>query len=386
MLQQHGTSAAGSPAWQEFARRHRFALVFGGGELTDTLESYLAAMAKASNHPEVVNLPLCAFGGSMGGWFSAKIGDKYPQRLIAAVAGFSGIWPVNSGFPMLFPINELDATFYSASKPIAQDFINSFFPNRGKGALWTAAVIWGNKGHAVTDWEHLSLLYFDFFIRHRLPAYDPKAGPPALLPYPLEKGLLSPLYDGLQKPFPPLYPYADLAAKNTAHWLPDSSFGFIWRAFVTTQPQVALTGPAAFTVQASSQVPLRALPLAGKSVPRQVAFYSGSRLLGSDDSAPFEVTACLESGAHGLSAVAVDTAGQETASRLVTVVVKEGVTPCISSPVRKGGVPGRKGVSEMKDNPGKGRGARGRIRGAEGSGGRRAPGAGRAEFLGRSGF
>ncbi len=337
ILQQNGTSAGTSVIWTEYATQLEFAIMCGG-DFSSDLPGSMQNFATHSGHPEFANLPVCTFGGSRGGWWSMTTADKNPSRIIAIVGGHCGIWPNNAGVPTLFPITEKDETFYSASKPISNDIITSFIPNRKKGALWGLAVDWGSANHGTRDWEGLALIYFHRTIAYRLPTdANTSVGLPQLKPYTESMGWLSDV-DSSKSAFPELTANDSYAGDHSkASWMPDEYLAWVWRAFVSTQAAVSITSPAqveynkkidlTVPLLTSSKNLITSTVKAGKSV-KSVAFYDGNILLGTANQAPFEVNTCLDKGPHALIAIATEESGQKTSSNPVIVLVKTGVDPC----------------------------------------------------------
>jgi plastocyanin/glucose/arabinose dehydrogenase len=93
-------------------------------------------------------------------------------------------------------------------------------------------------------------------------------------------------------------------------------------------PTVSITSPAngaSFT--APAVVPITANAADSDGSVTNVAFFDGATLLGQTNQAPYNVTATLAAGSHGLTAVATDNGGLSTTSAVVSVIVSAANTP-----------------------------------------------------------
>ncbi len=102
----------------------------------------------------------------------------------------------------------------------------------------------------------------------------------------------------------------------------------------TTPPQVSLAASDT-TVNQGAQVTLNATASDNVGVTK-VEFYDGGKLIGSDQSSPFSMnwsTNGVTTGAHSLTAIAQDTAGNAKTSQAVTVTVQDNTPiPTVGAP------------------------------------------------------
>ena len=227
-----GRHLAGRVQWQNFARDHELALVacyFATDDLSPTNIYYrqaeygsgrallagLAALGKASGHPEMKTVPLFLLGFSAGGQFSYSFACFCPGRTAAFVCNKSGNFqpPADAtvrAIPGLFIAGEKDAVFRSAA--IREVYVK----NRQLGARWCLAVE-PKYGHNTANANDLALPFFEAVMRSReRPAAD-------------RTGIVLDL-DHHQM-IPPGVPPKE--ADNTC-WFPDEATMAVWNHFVTT--------------------------------------------------------------------------------------------------------------------------------------------------------
>ena len=136
--------------------------------------------------------------------------------------------------------------------------------------------------------------------------------------------------------------WTGLAAGKTYEWYATSNdsistAGSATRSFSTTAnlpPSVAITSPAnnaAFTVPASVNITANAADSDGTVT--KVEFYQGTTKLGEDTAAPYEFTwSGAPSGAHVLTAIALDNTGEPALSAAVNITITNpaNVPPTVS--------------------------------------------------------
>lgn len=361
IMEFNGSSCLGSAAWKEFARQKGFILIGGGNPLIapttffdnqtyDSVDIVLQQIARETNHPEIVNVPFCTFGGSRGGWWALNVADRYPQRTIATVGGYCGMWRYNSGVPVIFPINEFDVTFY-LNKTLLQDVDSGFAPNRANGALWSIAAIFGSKDHAVKNMDDLSIAYFDRMIKARLRSGQSTLnGVVKVDSLTDDEGWLS-IFLQSRTNYPDLFTKATLYTgipKKMTCWFVDEYSAWVWRSFVSVNPIVTLTSPAYHSVTSKS-VTISATPLYDSISVTKVQFYDGNIVLSDEiTSPPFTKTICLSPGVHSISALAYDSAGKKTFSKPATIIVRQDSINC---PVKV--LPLKRNSKVTKSSPGK---------------------------------
>jgi poly(3-hydroxybutyrate) depolymerase len=193
-----GRPMAAEPFWQEFAARHRLAIV--ACRFTDKphdqsfIEEYvnvsrgsgqalldaLGALARASGHAELADAPLLLWGMSAGGQFNYEFVAWKPERVIAFVVNKGGIYytalasKAAREVPGLLFIGDkdLDSRITMISGLAAL--------NRRGGALWALTAEPG-VGHAVARSRDLGALLFSEVLPLRvggstLKPIDPRSG------------------------------------------------------------------------------------------------------------------------------------------------------------------------------------------------------------------
>ncbi|MDB6095318.1 MAG: dienelactone hydrolase [Verrucomicrobia bacterium] len=225
-----GRHLAGRVQWQNFARDHSFALVACYLYSDDlTLPTYceadrgsgrallagLAALGKASRHPELENVPLYLLGFSAGGQFSYSFACFRPDRTAAFVSNKGGIYltPATAAareIPGLFIVGEKDtATRRTAARKV-------YLENRKLGAKWCMASE-PNRGHQTAYANDLALPFFEAVMKAgELPASE-RAGIVLDLEH---KKLIAP---GV----PP-------KEAGLTFWFPDEPTMAVWNKFMTT--------------------------------------------------------------------------------------------------------------------------------------------------------
>ena len=273
------------------------------------------------------------------GWWSMITADNNSARVLGVVAGHAGIWPRDAGVPTLFPIAEKDNNFYHPGKTIQKDIDEAFIPNRKKGALWGLPMIWDSTSHGTIDWEGFALIYFHRLIDYRFPEnFSPKEEVPQLRNISENEGWLSSVPDS-KNPFPKLYPFSEYPGdKSLASWMPDEYLSWVWRAYVSTQPDVAIINPQQVPQEGKSDlmVPLimqSSMTLTAEKLNTSkeiihVEFYDGNIRLGETTNEPYSISACLETGPHALIAIATDSEGKKTSSKPVMILVDSQAEKC----------------------------------------------------------
>jgi poly(3-hydroxybutyrate) depolymerase len=236
-----GRPMADEPFWQEFATRHRLAII--ACRFTDKpheqsfIEHYvnvsqgsgqalldaLAAFADRAHHPELSSAPLLLWGMSAGGEFNYEFVAWKPERVAAFVVNKGGIYysallsRAARDVPGLLFVGEKDLD--SRINTIA----GLFAVNRRGGALWAFTEEPG-VAHVVARSRDLAAALFADVLTLRvtgssLKPVDPKSGYVA----DLKARTFRPAADA-----PP-------QTEGTA-WLPTLTVAKAWQAVVTGQP------------------------------------------------------------------------------------------------------------------------------------------------------
>jgi pimeloyl-ACP methyl ester carboxylesterase len=123
----------------------------------------LAALGKASGHPEMATVPIFVLGFSAGGQFSYSFACFCPERVAAFCSNKGGIYntPVTAAVravPGLFIMGEKDqASRHAATRQI-------YLPNRKLGARWCMAME-PVFGHNTANANNLALPFFEAVMR-----------------------------------------------------------------------------------------------------------------------------------------------------------------------------------------------------------------------------
>ena len=244
-----GRSMVEDPAWQDFAARHKLALV--GCRFTDKpsdqpfIEQYadvsqgsgqalldaLGAFARRSNHPELAAAPLLLWGMSAGGEFNYEFVAWKPERVVAFVVNKGGIY-----YSALVPraARNVPGMLFVGGKDMefrTNTIVGIFAVNRRAGALWALAEEPG-VAHAVGRSRDMSIIFFEDVLGLRLERTSPNGGEPRTLGSVTEKtGFLGDLkaktFQAAKDAGTPNFPTA---------WLPTLRVARAWQALVTEKP------------------------------------------------------------------------------------------------------------------------------------------------------
>ncbi len=172
-----GRHLAGRVQWQKFAQDHSLALVacyFSSDDLSlpiyceanlgsgRALLSGLAALGKASGHPEFETVPLFLLGFSAGGQFSYSFACFCPTRVAAFVSNKGGIYLT----PATAAARDIPGLFIAGAKDTARRaaILRIYTDNRKLGARWCMAIE-PNRGHETANANDLALPFFEAVIR-----------------------------------------------------------------------------------------------------------------------------------------------------------------------------------------------------------------------------
>jgi len=191
-----GRPMAADVFWQEFAAKHRLALV--ACRFTDRphnqsfIEDYvdvsrgsgqalldaIARFAARSTHPEIASAPLLLWGMSAGGQFNYEFVAWQPERVAAFIVNKGGIY-----YSALLPkaARDVPGLLFAGEKDLpsrVETITGLFAVNRRGGAVW-ALVIEPGAGHVVGQSRDLGALLFEEALSMRLPAAGSGAAGPA---------------------------------------------------------------------------------------------------------------------------------------------------------------------------------------------------------------
>jgi poly(3-hydroxybutyrate) depolymerase len=237
-----GRPSAEDPVWQEFATKHKLALV--GCHFTDKphdqgfIEDYanvsqgsgqalldtLTMFGAEAKHPELAAVPLLLWGMSAGGQFNYEFVAWKPERVAAFVVNKGGIY-----YTALTSraAREVPGILFIGGKDLDSriDIIRGLFAvNRRGGALWAIAEEPG-AAHIVGRSRDLALMFYEDVLTLRLGEGS------TLKPLVEKAGFLGDpklkTYHAVADGSAPTYPAA---------WLPTERVARAWKAMVTEQP------------------------------------------------------------------------------------------------------------------------------------------------------
>src|SRR5262245_26866224 len=236
-----GRPQAEDAFWQAFATKHRLAIV--ACRFTDKpheqsfLEDYVkvsdgsgqalidavAALSKASSHPEIATAPFLMWGMSAGGQVDYEFAAWKPERVLAFVVNKGGVY-----YSALVPraARNVPALLFVGDKDLAfrvNTIAGLFAVNRRAGALW-AYVVEPDTAHAVGRSQDLGAMFFDDILAMRLSGET-------LTPVPDKTGFIG---DLTAVTFQPVA--AAAAPTVPTAWLPTERIGKAWQAVVTGKP------------------------------------------------------------------------------------------------------------------------------------------------------
>jgi len=244
-----GRGSADDLFWQEFGRKHNYALL--GCYFTDyvhddmNIENYadvkegsgqalldvISLFAKKSGHAELANAPLLLWGHSAGGQYNYEFVCWKPERVIAFVVNKGGFYYTALADKQA---RNVPGIFFTGEKDMEsrKDIIKGIFSvNRRAGALWAFAEEPG-AGHEVGMTRKLAGIFFDEIIPLRTHnIYFDKDNTAKLHTLSVESGLIgdykakviSTFADGEKIDFP-------------ASWLPGVKTSEAWLSFIKNVP------------------------------------------------------------------------------------------------------------------------------------------------------
>ena len=237
-----GRGQVDDPVWQDFAVRHKLALV--GVRLTDKphdqgfIEEYvnvsqgsgqafldaMSAFATRARHPELATAPFLLWGMSAGGEFNYEFVCWKPERVVAFVVNKGNIYYTAlaskeaRSVPGILFTGGKDLEFRTTA------ITGLFGINRRGGALWALAEE-PSAAHVVGRSRDVALVLFEDALAMRV------GDGPALKPLTEKSGFLGDLkaktFQALGEDKVPAYPTA---------WLPTARVAERWQWLVTERP------------------------------------------------------------------------------------------------------------------------------------------------------
>ena len=134
-----------------------------GGDAAPIIDA-LAALADATKHPELANVPLIADGYSMGSVRTLALLQHCPQRMLA----FASMNFMKADFVACEAARKVPGLLYTGPKDgHGKGYPAAFVANRAKGALW-ALIVQPDMGHSVGDCPVLLYPFYKDIIGARL--------------------------------------------------------------------------------------------------------------------------------------------------------------------------------------------------------------------------
>ena len=236
-----GRGQVDDPVWQDFAVRHKLALV--GVRLTDKphdqgfIEEYvnvsqgsgqafldaLNALATRSKHPELATAPFLLWGMSAGGEFNYEFVVWKPERIAAFVVNKGNIY-----YTALAPkaARSVPGILFTGGRDLefrTNTITGLFAVNRRAGALWALAEE-PSAGHIVGRSRDVALVLFEDALALRL------SDGPSLKPVAEKSGFLGDIKAKTVRPIGDAVPNAPTA------WLPTARVADKWQWLVTERP------------------------------------------------------------------------------------------------------------------------------------------------------
>jgi poly(3-hydroxybutyrate) depolymerase len=237
-----GRAQVDDPVWQDFAVRHKLALV--GVRLTDKphdqgfIEEYvnvsqgsgqafldaMTAFASRARHPELATAPFLLWGMSAGGEFNYEFVCWKPERVVAFVVNKGNIY-----YTALAPkaARSVPGILFTGGKDLefrTSTIAGLFAMNRRGGALWALAEE-PSAAHVVGRSRDVALVLFEDVLALRV------GDGPALKPISEKSGFLG---DIKAKTFQALG--EDSVPNHPTAWLPTERVAERWQWLVTEKP------------------------------------------------------------------------------------------------------------------------------------------------------
>jgi hypothetical protein len=332
----------GGTAYEAFCELHDFAFVGteGWGRGTENYLLFVKALAnfaKASGHPELVNVPYLATGVSAGGGFSSALVTYCPEKVIAAVPVCARLNldvfknpKYNPANPRPVPAEVLRVPVLDMpvdmGPPWLTPVLNEYRPS---DALYSVAVTYGH-GDEYFGQEVLAMPYLEAALKLRYPATgDVRKTPLELKPIDHKDGWIADnttWKSSLTSICPAPQFKGDIKQSS---WLLNQDVAYIYRAYATYDPLLKITQPAR---QEQIYTPVQA---AGSSITihvdtsrfpgwKKLEFYGGAKLLGTVTSKPTQFKATnLAPGFHTFTVLGTDSAGKVATSDCGMIAVSK---------------------------------------------------------------
>jgi hypothetical protein len=317
------------PVFQAFAALHGLAFLgahnFNSHPTSVTvLQHALARFAADSGHRELLNAPFVVYGFSAGAGFANRLLNTLPGRVVASASLSAAMRTAGEPEVCAVPVCQISGQQENVLNPYLDEVMKLCRP---RGARWSWLTVEG-LGHAERDQWALALLFLDHCIKLRCPPdADPRQGPVALRPLDEAAGWLADMTT-CRAGVTTIAPVGGLKTEpGHSSWLPDQDLAFVYRAYASFGPRLALTSPqpavpVVLTAGAGLPVTVDDGALPGW---QHLALYDGAAKLAELTQGPARFAlGDLKPGVHALHVLATDAAGQPQVSKPVLVEVRPG--------------------------------------------------------------
>jgi len=316
-------------------RNGRFKLGHPVGNMSFVLR-YLEVSAKETKHPELATVPIVGWLGQNGSGLCNDLYSRAPGRVLAWADSWYHAWPK---FPELISnVPVASAWEFTGKDEKERREMRDQRLDSVKGKPSPAPDLRGYAStygfpHGIYSKFNYFMAFMDRCILLRMPDTMPPPGQPVTLkPVVREKGWVGDFNEVSE--WNAIAPLPDASGMVEPTWLPDEYSAWMWRSYHSAKPDIKLTGPAVEyrkggakecglgyggTVAAGS--PLRFSAEGGTY--SRVEFHDGDRIVGTAESAPWQVEGVkLDRGLHALFVVGVTAEGQRRASRPAFLIVE----------------------------------------------------------------
>lgn len=302
---------------------------------------YLEHAAKETKHPELATVPLVGWLGQNGSHLGADLFKRAPQRVIAWSDSFANRlaqYPELTAkvpFAYAWEFTKKDEMERAAAREAALPKVRD--QHTPPPDFKCRANTYG-FGHGIYSKFNFFMAYLDRCIAIRMPDEMPAPGQPVeLKPLTLGQGWAGD-YNAVGE-WNAIAPYAEAKGMIEPVWLPDEYAAWMWRAYHSAKPDIALSSPVLEYqkrdgkwggpqcglgyggVLKADGAHKFAAELKGQYV--KVEFHDGPKVVATAEAAPWQAEGVkLQRGLRVLFAVGVRADGTRAASRASFVIVE----------------------------------------------------------------
>lgn len=302
------------------------------------LLQYLDAAAKDTKHPELATAPIVGWLGQNGAPMCNDLFERAPERVLAWGDAWYHGWPKYPALIAQVPVAsawEFTGATEKERRGLRDKLIEDVKDKATPATdLRCYASTYGFP-HGIYSKFNFFMAYIDRCIAVRLPAETPPAGQPVKLkPVGKEHGWVGDFNEIGE--WVAIAPAGQAKGMVAPMWLPDQYAAWMFRAYHSAKPDLKLTAPIVeyrakgdrkdcglgYGAVVKAGLPLKfAAESKGDYV--KVEFHDGDRIVGTANSAPWQVEDIkLERGLRALFAVGVAADGSRKTSRAAFLVVE----------------------------------------------------------------